>query len=62
MHDDFLSPIWADRHEAVSGSFGDVLKQVRVAFERLAARTYDAPWKRNSAPRKPASSHRSSVL
>ena len=49
MHDDFLSAVWADRHGAVSTSFRDLFKSVRTAFEWLAARNYDAPWKREVA-------------
>ena len=46
MHDDYLTPIWAERHDTVSAFLGDLINQTRVAFERLAARTYDAPWRR----------------
>jgi hypothetical protein len=47
MHDDFLTPIWADHHGAFSTFFGDMLHQTRIAFERLAVRNFDAPWKRD---------------
>lgn len=51
MHDDYLSPIWAERHGTVSTSLRDLLHQTWIAFERLAARTYDAPWKRDEPSR-----------
>ena len=49
MIDPFLSQAWADRHSALSDFIADLLRQTRVAFERLAARTYDAPWARKAA-------------
>lgn len=51
MHDDFMTPIWADRHGEVSAFLRSLLRQTWTAFERLAARTYDAPWKQWQSPR-----------
>lgn len=48
MHDDFLTPIWAERHGDFAAFVADRWRQTRFAFERLAARTYDAPWRRDA--------------
>ena len=48
MQEDFSSRAWADHHGAVSDSLDALFAQVRVAFQRLAARTYDAPWRRKT--------------
>ncbi|WP_267393512.1 MULTISPECIES: hypothetical protein [unclassified Sphingomonas] len=45
MHDDFLRSEWAEHHGAVSSLLAELIEETRFAFERLAARTYDAPWK-----------------
>jgi hypothetical protein len=45
MHDDFLSREWAAHHGAVSSLLAELIEETRFAFKRLAARTYDAPWK-----------------
>jgi hypothetical protein len=50
MQDDYLTPVWADRHGAFSAFFGDLFHQTRNAFERLAARTFDAPWRSGTRP------------
>lgn len=49
MYDDFLSPVWADRHHAIGTFVDDLIDQTRRAFERAAERTYDAPWKHDDA-------------
>ena len=53
MIDPFLSQAWADRHGALSDFVADLLRQTRIAFERLAARAYDAPWTREPAAQRP---------
>lgn len=53
MHDPFLSQAWAEQHGAMTDFFMDLLRQTRIAFERLAARAYDAPWARDEAARRP---------
>jgi hypothetical protein len=35
----------ATHHGAVSSLVAELIEETRFAFERLAARTYDAPWK-----------------
>uniref|UniRef100_UPI0035C9BF14 hypothetical protein n=1 Tax=uncultured Sphingomonas sp. TaxID=158754 RepID=UPI0035C9BF14 len=45
MRDDFLSQDWAEHHGQLSAFLGGLIDQARVAFERLAARAYDAPWR-----------------
>lgn len=45
MRDDFLSQNWAEHHGRLSTFLGDLLDQTRIAFERLVARAYDAPWR-----------------
>ena len=45
MRDPFLSRDWADHHGELSAFLIGLCDQTRIAFERLAARTYYAPWK-----------------
>lgn len=44
MIDPFLSQSWAERHHTFTGWLGRLADQILYAFERLAARNYDAPW------------------
>lgn len=57
MRDPFLTRDWADHHGELTAFVRDLYHQARAAFERLAARTYDAPWKAHTS-RHRADDHR----
>lgn len=50
MHD-YETSAWADRHQDFTGFAFGLIAQMRVAFERLNAQMYDAPWKDQGAAR-----------
>jgi hypothetical protein len=52
MIDPYLSQTRAQRHGAFSSWLGRLFDQVFFAFERLAARNYDAPWTEEEAARR----------
>ena len=44
MNEDFHSQAWVDNRASLSTGVSDVARLIRVAFERLAALQYAAPW------------------
>lgn len=53
MTDPYLSQTWAEHHGAFSSWLGRLFDQAFFAFERLAARNYDAPWAEEEDARRP---------
>lgn len=53
MFDPYVSQAWAEHHGLFSEWAASVIDQVNYAFERLAARTYDAPWRARGPVRCP---------
>ena len=44
MNEDFNSQAWVDSRARHGEGIGDVVRDILVAFERLAALQYAAPW------------------
>lgn len=54
MHDDFSSTAWVDGSPAFYQDITDALAKARVAFERLAAIEFAAPWEKVRSDKKGA--------
>lgn len=55
MNDDFLGRAYVDnRHhlsDSIATAFGATLTAMRVGLDRLHARRFDVPWRRERRPR-----------
>lgn len=45
MRDEIESRLWTEHGATFTAAVRDLLDQVRIAFLRLNARTWDAPWR-----------------
>lgn len=45
MIDDFANRAWAEHHKSLARNLSDIARSVGVAFDRLHAHLYDAPWR-----------------
>ncbi len=54
MQEPYANRNWGERHGTLSAGIGELARQSAVAFERLVARAYDAPWERVAQRRAPA--------
>ncbi len=51
MRDDFHSQAWAENHRQLSGAIHKLIRVTMVAFEKLQAYQFDAPWQNRRARR-----------
>lgn len=45
MRDRIEAGLWADRHQHLATAFDRLFADVRIVFERIAARNFAAPWR-----------------